>query len=250
MSATASESCPDFPASEHMEIAESYRGRGDPDSATALHALGNEAAPYDLSALEGLAGAHTDRSNHDEHRGLIRELAARGRAMLPKDLAWERGLLPRHTIKNRPLRHACQMVAIWAEEDDDQYASLRRVSDKTGSDAGLIRAHPLLHTTPDGDATQAAVQEGVDHNPLVASQIMHGSRPLILTEGFNTMEALATPSGTGVTTTPLSSEKERLMTAIPNSRQRSSRMRKARASWPALHIPGRSPRNSNATDEC
>ena len=269
---------PGFPTSPRTEIAESYRGRGDPDSAIALLRQVTQATPYDLSALEDLAWAHDDRGNHDEYRGLIRELVARGRAMLPKDFAWRRGQLPWHDIENRPFLRACRTTAIWAEEDGDYDAALlmyrrllrvspddnlgiwyrvlrlamlrndwkalktalRRVSDETGPEAGFARACLLLHTTPDGDAAQAAVQEAVDHNPLVASRIVQGDRPPMATEGFSEVGSFgdAERYWRDYGAAWLGTDKKPLMVAIRKARQRSPRMRKAQASLSVLHDSG------------
>lgn len=265
---------PGYPNTARTETAHGYREWGDPESAIGLLRQATQATPANLSALEDLALAHGARGNEDEYRGLIREIVARGLAMLPKEFAWKRGQLPWHHIANRPFLRACQITARWAEDAGQHDAALRTyrqllrvspndnagvryqvlrlamvrhdwkalkaacrlVSDETRAAAMFAHARLLLATSPDDAATQAALQAAVDHHPLVASRIAQGDRPTVATESFHPTGSFgeAEDYWQDYGKAWTGPDSEHLAAAIREARHRSQRMRAARGSRSVL----------------
>ena len=183
------------------QIANTYRDNNDPETAILLIRQAVQSSPYDLSALEDLAWAHRYVGNHDEYRGLIRELIARAEAMLPDTFSWNRNTLDYARISNRPFLHARRLFLATPNDNmGARYEILRLTLQQRNwkAAANILRKIPKADSSPEtayaraflalhaaDSPTPHSIQQAVNDYPLIASRILHGNRPSTLETSDN-----------------------------------------------------------------
>ena len=183
------------------------------ENALEAHRRRVQLRPWDLSAMEDLAIAHSSLGHYDEYDALRNEIVRRGLAMLPPGFNWEENALPWGTIENRPFLRAYFHQATKEEERGSHgtakamWARLEHVSarDAMGTryevlrmavkleewnEAGAIvdrleeEAHAevefarvlCLHALDRRREAESAMDDAAEAYPIVASRIMQHER--------------------------------------------------------------------------